>query len=216
MNTRRVELDTEAASSGLNMKLIIVLMMICGTVVHASEDYAAWAKQNVDGEWTVAAEKAVAASSLGAEEPSDIAKFCPAYVNKNRQERDVFWVGLVSIVARLESGFKPETSFTESFVDGRGNKVISRGLLQISVESANQQKYGCRIEKAEDLHDPATNLACGVRILEAWVNTDHIVATYRSSPPRGGGRYWSTLRESNGHLPEITKFTKKLAACRAT
>ena len=124
-------------------------------------------------------------------------------------------MGLLSIVARPESNFKPETTFTESFADSKGKKVVSRGLLQISIESANQKKYGCGIQKAEDLHDPAVNLTCGVKILDAWVQTDGVIASYGQHPPRGGGRYWSTLRERNKHLPEIRGFTRSLKVCGA-
>jgi hypothetical protein len=53
-----------------------------------------------------------------------------------------------------------------------------------------------------------------VKILDAWVKADGVIATYGTGPARGGGRYWSTLRESNKHLPELTGFTKNLAACR--
>jgi soluble lytic murein transglycosylase-like protein len=81
------------------------------------------------------------------------------------------------------------------------------------IESANQKRYGFGIEKAEALHDPATNLAYGVKILNAWVKADGVIATYGNAPARGGGRYWSTLREREKHLPEITKFTQSLAVC---
>ncbi len=181
----------------------------------AAQDYAAWAKKNTDGNWTSAAEMAVTNSQLVESVPKDINNFCPAYSTRNAEDRKVFWVGLLSIVARPESNFKPEAKYTENFADAQGNKVVSRGLLQISIESANQKKYACGIKKAEDLHDPAANLACGVKILDAWVKTDHVIAAYGTGAPRGGGRYWSTLREKNKHLAEIMKFTRSLKVCSA-
>lgn len=198
----------------MNMKLIALSTLFFATTSHAAEDYAAWSKKNADGMWTAVAEEAVATSGLVSSKPTDVAKFCPAYSRKSSEERKIFWVGLISVIARLESNFRPETKYTESFADSKGNKVISRGLLQISIESANQKKYGCGIATAEDLHDPAINLACGVKILDAWVTNDRVIATYGAGHSKGGGRYWSTLRESNKHLPELMRFTKNLAVCQ--
>lgn len=182
-------------------------------LVLAQIDYAAWSKTNKDGTWTTAAESAVKSSNLPKIIPNDVATFCPNYSFLPEEARVQFWVGLLSAVARPESNFRPETTFKEDFKDSKGQFVISRGLLQISIESANQKKYSCGIKKAEDLHNPETNLRCGVLILEAWVKTDNVIATYGNGPSRGGGRYWSTLREKNMHLPELTEFTSSLKAC---
>ena len=199
------------------MKIVFsaVAILFLSTLATA-QDYAAWAKKNTDGSWTAATEAAVANSELSSVVPADIEKFCPAYTNRSAEERRIFWVGLLSILARPESNFKPETKYTESFADAQGNKDGSRGLLQISIESANQKKYSCVIKKAEDLHDPSVNLACGVKILDAWVKTDKVIATYGTGAPRGGGRYWSTLRESKKHLPELTTFARRLKVCSPT
>jgi len=197
------------------MKTLAGIALILLSTCVAAQDYAAWAKKNKDGSWTAAAETAITSSQLTSAVPADIQTFCPAYLKMSPEERKIFWVGLLSIIARPESNFKPETKYTESFADAQGNKVVSRGLLQISIESANQKKYSCGIKKAEDLHDPSTNLACGVKILDAWVTTDNVIATYGTGAPQGGGRYWSTLREKNKHLPELTKFTTSLKVCIA-
>jgi len=197
------------------MKTTFAAALSLLSTLAAAQDYAAWAKKNTDGSWTAATEVAVARSQLTSAIPTDIEKFCPAYPSRSADERKIFWVGLLSIVARPESNFKPETKYTESFADAQGNKVVSRGLLQISIESANQKRYSCSIKKAEDLHDPSISLACGVKILDAWIKTDNVIATYGTGAPRGGGRYWSTLREKNKHLPELTTFTKSLKVCSA-
>ena len=187
------------------------------TAVHAERvaksDYAAWAKKKPDGSWTAAAEAAVRASNLPKAVPADIARFCPGYASQPEGARVQFWVGLLSAIAKPESNFKPETKYRESFVGADGQLVISRGLLQLSIESVNQKKYSCNIQEAEDLHDPAINLQCGVRILNAWVKDDNVIATYGSDAPRGGGRYWSTLRESKKHIQEMMAFTRKLEIC---
>jgi len=197
------------------MKLLFVIASLIATAPVTAQDYGAWAKKNTDGSWTAATEAAVSSSNLPNSVPTDIDKFCPGYKAQDVSNRKIFWAGLLSIVARPESNFKPETTYTESFSDAKGKKVVSRGLLQISIESANQKKYSCGIKKAEDLHDPAINVTCGVKILDAWVTSDNIIATYGNGPSRGGGRYWSTLRERKKHLLEITKFTRSLKVCGA-
>ena len=192
---------------------LLLLFLLC--VGAQASDFAAWAKKNPDGSWTKTALEAVSTSLLASSIPDDIQRFCPAYQTLDTDKRNMFWVGLLSAMARPESNFKPATKFTESFSDSSGRKVISRGLLQISIESANQSRYGCNIKKAEDLHIPAVNLACSVKILSAWVRSDNVIATYKiDSENRGGGRYWSVLRESQGHLPELAGFTSRLSFCK--
>ena len=201
------------------MKSLLAALTLLVTLPAAAQDYAAWAKKNTDGNWTAITETAVSSSGLPQLVPTDIDKFCPGYKTRDATARARFWVGLLSIVARPESNFKPETTYTENFNDAHGKKVVSRGLLQISFESANQKKYSCGIKQAEELHDPKVNLTCGVKILDAWVNTDKIIATYVGQSPRGGGRYWSTLREktdkTKNHISELTNFTRALKVCSA-
>ncbi len=188
-------------------------LSVAALAAAAASDEPAWAARNPDGSWAAAAAQAVAASTLPASLPADVADFCPAYAERTAEERVRFWVGLLSALARPESNFKPEAQYVEAFADAQGRRVVSRGLLQISIESANQARYGCAIAQAEDLHDPAVNLACGVKILAYWVATDGVIASVGTGPSRGGGRYWSTLRERNHHLPELTGFTRRLAVC---
>jgi hypothetical protein len=195
------------------LKKLITALVSFAPACALSQDYGAWHEKNTDGNWTATAEAAVEASGLPASLPEDVEMFCPGYKGRSVSDRKKFWVGLLSVVAKLESNFKPESTYTESFVDSQGKKVISRGLLQISIESANHRKYACNIKAVEELHDPARNLACGVKILNAWVKTDNVIATYSNGPARGGGRYWSTLRERRKHLPEIIKFTRALNVC---
>lgn len=194
--------------------LLAVATLIMSTQVYASLDYAAWAKNNRDGSWTRSAESAVANSPLTKLVPKDILYFCPAYPKLHAAERRKFWVGLISAMAKPESNFKPQRFYQEKFRDGKGRPVISRGLLQISIESANQQRYGCDIPYPAKLHDPGINLACGVKILSKWVSTDGVIAKH--AQPRvhkGGSRYWSTLRPQRGHLRAIADFTRQLPFC---
>lgn len=179
----------------------------------AEPDYGAWRKANPTGSWTRDAEAAVTAAGLPALEPSDIAAFCPNYAKANETDRTRFWAGLLSIMARPESNFNPAETYVEPDIkDGAGASVISRGLLQISQESANSQAYSCGIAQAKDLHDPAINLRCGAKIMAYWVKHDGNIAAV-SQPPSGGARYWSVLRGWRGHMSEITDFTKALPSC---
>jgi hypothetical protein len=196
------------------LKLLVATLLLFTFQASATLDYAAWAKSNRDGSWTRSAEYAVANSPLVRLVPKDIVYFCPAYPTLHANERRKFWVGLLSAMAKPESNFKPQRFYQEKFNDRKGRPVISRGLLQISIESANQERYGCDIPYPAKLHDPAVNLACGVKILSKWVSTDGIIAKH--SQPRahkGGSRYWSTLRPQRGHLRGIADFTRKLPFC---
>lgn len=124
--------------------------------------------------------------------PADMDTYCPNYAKRSWTERKRAWVMMISALARFESGFKPEVTYTEAFADSSGKKVISRGLLQISQESANG--YGCGIKDAKQLHDVQTNLSCGVRILNKWVVQDGVVSS-KGAPWKGAPRYWSPFRK---------------------
>lgn len=177
-------------------------------------DYGAWRKVNPDGGWTRAAEQAVSQTALPYLEPRDVQEFCAAYPSLAAPERQVFWAGLLSAMARPESNFKPETTYVEPhIVDAHGQNVVSRGLLQISIESANQKAYGCGVQAAKDLHVPEVNLRCGARILAHWVKSDGVIGA-AAKPARGGGRYWSVLRSWSPNYMEVRSFTSKMAVCQ--
>ncbi len=197
------------------MRLWCVLLALFNTSCLASIDYAAWSGSNKDGSWTRTAESAVANSLLVEMVPKDVQYFCPAYPLLAKSERRKFWVGLLSAMAKPESNFKPHRFYREKFRDRKGQAVVSRGLLQISIESANQKRYGCAITDAVKLHDPAINLRCGVKIMSKWVATDGIIAKdHKARSYKGASRYWSTLRPQHGHLRTIADFTRGLAFCR--
>lgn len=151
-------------------------------------------------------------ANLLAKTPNDIASFCSNYSNLSVGEKKNFWVYLLSSMAEFESGHKPETSYVESFRDAKGNRVVSRGLLQISIESANA--YGCGFRTESELHDPYKNLSCSMRILNRWVNNDGRVAGKAGSAWQGGARYWSVLRSTNAPLAKIQAWTQALDICR--
>lgn len=105
------------------------------------------------------------------------------------------WEGLIPALAFYESTWNPKVTYTENFKDAQGKFVISRGLLQISQESANG--WGCGIKKAEDIHDPKTNIQCGMKIM-AGLLKDSPNPIFGRTPEGywiGLARYWSPFRD---------------------
>jgi hypothetical protein len=149
-------------------------------------------------------------SKLLASNVSDIAAFCPGYPASDSTARRAFWVGLISALAKHESNYNPAAKYEEGFADSNGKKVISRGLLQISIESG--RGYHCDIPNDESLHDPNVNLTCAVKILNRLVSRDGILAS-NSAPYKGASAYWSPFRDSTKRL-DIRNWTKAQAYCR--
>lgn len=179
----------------------------------------AWSGKHVDAEmWTESLVSYVPKLMSGALEvvPVDYRTFCPNFPKLDKSGRVLFYAHLVSKMAQFESGYKPATTYTESFNDARGKPVISRGLLQISIESANS--YGCGFTDAQELHRPYLNIACGLRILDRWIARDGTLAGYNSSIKKwqGGARYWSVLRDLAGKdsYPAIVKYLNGLSICK--
>jgi hypothetical protein len=135
-----------------------------------------------------------------AAKPLDADKFSKSYAKDPLK----FYIKLIAAMAKFESGFKPECTYTESFEDVKGKKVISRGLLQLSIESCNS--YGAKLKDAKELHDPITNLKCGVLILNKWIKKDN----YIGSAKLGGARYWSCLRDTSKSQAKIRALTNTL------
>ena len=155
---------------------------------------AAWDRQPEGRAWTDITHQAI--EELGAAlltaVPEDIHDYCPRYAELGAAERRAFWVHVISVLARFESNYQPSVQYKESFADSKGESVISRGLLQISKESANG--YGCKIGDAQELHDPTVNLRCGVRILARWIPKDQVIARQTGGKWKGAARYWSPFR----------------------
>lgn len=155
------------------------------------------------------------APALTAHVPSDVQTFCPTYEFMDSTGRTAFWVALISAVAKYESGFNSNARYSESFSDSSGRGVVSRGLLQLSLESVKY--YGCDITTESELHDANKNLSCGVRILNKLVMQSNSISTEALPNSRsrwaGAARYWSVLRP--GHkLAEIRRAMLSLAICR--
>ena len=141
--------------------------------------------------------------------PSDVADFCRRYPSFDAAGRTRFWVELVAAMSALESGHDPARTHRERFTDRNGRPVVSRGLLQLSIESA--RGYGCELESSELLHLPEHNLRCGVRILAALVERDGRIAGRRDGAWQGGARYWAVLRPPK--LARIQAQLRRRAEC---
>lgn len=177
---------------------------------------ADWDDRAEGAQWTAFTRAALATEgrALRMIEPTDVAAYCPAYTTLSGEEREAFWLGLLSSMARFESDFRPTTSFQENFNDRTGKSVISRGLLQLSQESANSSLYRCGIEDSEELHDPRTNLNCAVKIMTALVSRDRTIGAQVDGRWRGGSAYWSVLRTTSGSNPKIRAYTNRMEVCQ--
>lgn len=145
--------------------------------------------------------------------PADYATFCPSFKKFTYTQRKEFFTYLISAMAKYESGFDPTQFYKEGFNDSNGNPVISRGLLQMSIESANA--YGCGFRDAQQLHDPYLNLNCGIRILNRWIGErDLRLAGKINDGWKGGARYWSVLRTTSGSYPKIVAMTNATSLCK--
>lgn len=113
--------------------------------------------------------------------PRDIAEWCPAYPSASRAQREAFWLGLVSSLAKHESTYRPAA------VGGGGRWY---GLLQILPSTA--RGYGCEARSGTALKDGASNLSCALRIMSVTVKRDGVV----SHRMRGVAADWGPFHNS--------------------
>lgn len=145
--------------------------------------------------------------------PSDAKIFCPNYANLSESKRKQFWAFFISSMAKFESNFDPKEAYTEGFRDKNGKYIISRGLLQISIESSHS--YRCGFKSTAEMHSPTRNLSCGIRILNHWMKKDRRIASKYGAGWRGGARYWSVLRAGKKtSYQSIVKWTNALPFCQ--
>jgi hypothetical protein len=151
--------------------------------------------------WTTEALAAVDAhpSSLPDVIPADISTWCPGYAEASEAEREAFWVGLMSALAKHESTWNPRAS-------GGGGAWI--GLLQIAPGTARQ--YGCEARTSAALKDGAANLDCAVRIASVQVKRDGMVAGNGAS---GMGRDWAPFRNS-AKRADMAAWTRAQSYCQ--
>ncbi|MCB6176516.1 transglycosylase SLT domain-containing protein [Rhodobacter sp. Har01] len=161
-----------------------------------------WDHRPEAADWTRAALLAVAAQdqALASRVPADIAAWCPGYAKAGLAERRAFWVGLMSAVAKHESGWNPAAA-------GGGGRWI--GLMQISPKTA--RGHGCAAPSAAALKDGAANLTCAVSIFAEDVARDGVVA---GKGNRGLGRDWMPFRKADKRA-DMAGWTSAQPWCQA-
>jgi hypothetical protein len=138
-------------------------------------------------------------SKLAGRVPSDIETWCPGYKTASKEERRAFWVGILSGLAKYESGFNARAS-------GSGRY---HGLMQISPKTASA--YKCDARSGAALKDGSANLACAVKIIARQVGRDGVVA---GKGRAGVGRDWGPMSKAKVRA-EIAGWTAKQAYCKA-
>jgi hypothetical protein len=194
----------------MTMRPLLLSCLVLYPALARAAVSADWDHRPQGAKWTTTTLQAIEDAGgelLTMPAPKDAADYCPRFGELSRDERKAFFVKLVSAMARYESGFDPGTSYKEKFKDAKGARVVSRGLMQMSVESA--KSYGCPVTKAADLHGAEANLQCAVRALGKWIPRDERIGTGRL----GGARYWAVLRTSK--RKKIQAKTRSLPFCRA-
>ena len=134
--------------------------------------------------------------------PADIATFCPGYAGASQDEREAFWAGLLSALAKHESTWNPNAS-------GGGGRWL--GLLQIAPATA--RSYDCTLPAGKGLHDGAANLGCAVKIAARQVGRDGAIVSDGSGGWRGLARDWAPMR-SSAKRADIAAWTRAQSYCQ--
>ncbi len=163
---------------------------------------ARWGDRSRGLLWTRAALSALRghASTLPRLVPRDIDTWCPAYRKADTAQREAFWVGLLSAMAKHES------TYQAGAVGGGGRWY---GLLQILPRTA--RGYGCRARSAEALTEGSANLSCALRIMSRTVARDGVV----SQDMRGVAADWGPFH-SSAKRDDMMAWTKSQTYCLPT
>lgn len=168
----------------------------------ADEPPAARWDHRPDGEdWTRATLAAISSKGQALTQTplSDVTAWCPGYPSASEAERQAFWVGIFSALAKHESTWNPAAA-------GAGGKY--RGLLQISPTTA--RAYGC---DAGALYEAEANLSCAVKIASRQVaRTGKVVG----EPGAWGGLAmdWGPMRNASKRQ-EMASWTRAQDYCKA-
>ncbi len=183
--------DTTATANGANVARL--------AEASSSAPDMRWGNRAGSDAWTKAALSALESEgvTLLSTVPSDVGSFCPGYATLNREERKHFWVGLLSSVAKHESGYNPAAK-------GGGGRYL--GLMQISPATANH--YNC----SGSMLDGSNNMACAVKIAARNVSRDGAIVSGQGKGWRGVARDWMPLR-SGAKRADIAGWTKSQSFC---
>lgn len=158
-----------------------------------------WRDQPHADEWTVATVAALQSEgvTLLSSMPSDVLTYCPGYAKQNPEQRLAFWTALLAQVAGQESGWNPKA---------RGAQGV--GLMPIGPQRA--QDFQCH----GLMSDGAANMACAVRILNANVAKDGVIAQKEDQGWTGAARQWLSFRDKS-ERNELAEFTRRQSYCRS-
>ncbi len=161
-----------------------------------------WDHRGEATDWTLAILTALKTHGAVLEqlEPVDVDQWCPAYRSAPPEQRRAFWAGLLSTLAKYESGWNPRAA-------GGGGAWL--GLLQIAPATA--RGVGCRAQSAEALKDGAANLSCGVRLAAYQMRRDNEIL---GGPGRwrGVARDWAPFRKSD-KVADMRNWTRSQSYC---
>lgn len=135
--------------------------------------------------------------------PSDVDTFCPAYADGDQRQRQAFWAGFLSALAKHESTWDPKAM-------GGGGRWV--GLMQIAPKTA--KAFDCAATDREALTNGRANLACAVRIAAAEVGRDGAIVS-GASGWRGVARHWAPLRAPTKRA-DIARWTRAQSYCTLT
>ncbi len=130
--------------------------------------------------------------------PRDIETWCPGYVTASQDDREAFWVGLISTLAKHESTWNPAAV-------GGGGKWF--GLVQIAPGTA--RSYGCSAKSGSALKNGADNVSCAIRIMARTVPRDGVV----SQGMRGVAADWGPFHSSSKRADMIA-WTRSQPFCQ--
>lgn len=161
---------------------------------------ARWGSKGSSALWTRVVQSSLRAhaSNLPKLTPHDIADWCPAYPTASIQQREAFWVGLVSSLVKHESTFRPTAV---------GGGDLWFGLMQIFPSTA--RLYKCRATSGSALKNGPANLSCGLRIMAKTVARDKVV----SRKMRGVAADWGPFHSSKKRN-DMMAWTRSQSYCK--
>lgn len=183
------------------MKYLVMILLLVSCMNTEKNDAVVTPKKEYSFKWnkpdlTKILVREIKNSGLDKLLPKDAKEF--GY--KSGMDMVEFWGNILVQMMKYESSWKPETTYLEAFKDSKGKRVLSSGLFQISVESANNTKRGNCKAKQSDLIKADFNIWCSLRILKALIIERDINRLAGRGMVNGkidwygGARYWSVLR----------------------
>lgn len=158
-----------------------------------------WRKFKTPNMWTAYIAEAIKTDGRNLLDivPADANWHCPKYAQMNEEQRLAFWIRLISILGYAESSMNPLSITRDT---GVGANIFSTGLLQLSIESAQQAKWNCSMMKTQDdLFDWRKNVACSVRIMNVLMGEDQAFSYNANAAQKrswyGISRYWGPFRD---------------------